>query len=238
MSEQPSTPEKKIVIVKDGPYIVSGSVPLVKENVVSEGGISVGWEERDRYPEKKTYTLCRCGQSKTPPYCDGSHTSRGFKGDETADRAPFSKRCSTLEGPTVVLYDRKDLCARTSHCQQRTSAWTLVKNSDDPEKREAAIDVVNQCPAGRLVLKDKETGEVLETPREKEIAVVQHPHKGVSGPLWVRGRIPIVSADGEEYETRNRVTLCRCGASKEKPFCDGSHISVNYRDGDESLKKK
>lgn len=236
MSE-PNEPPKKIAVVKDGPYVVTGSVPLVRENIVSEGGISTGYEKGEQYPLKDTYTLCRCGQSKTPPYCDGSHTRIGFKGDEITDRAPFSKRCKVIEGPALTLYDRQDICARTGHCQQRTGAWTLVKHSDEVDKREEAIGVVNSCPAGRLVVRDRETGEALEMPREKEIAVIQHPHKGVSGPLWVRGGIPIVSADGEVYETRNRVTLCRCGASKVKPFCDGSHINVHFRDGDESLKE-
>ncbi len=235
MSES-NEPSRKITVMKDGPYVVSGRVPLVKENIVSEGGISIGWEKMEEHPERKTYALCRCGQTGTPPYCNGSHASAGFNGTETADRAPFSKRCKVLEGPSLTLYDRQDICARTGHCQQRTGAWTLVKHSDEADKREEAIGVVNSCPSGRLVVRDKETGEALEMPLEKEIAVIQHPHRGVSGPLWVRGGISIVSADGEQYETRNRVTLCRCGASKVKPFCDGSHINVGFRDG--SLGKK
>ena len=238
MSESSSSPGKeKIVVMKDGPYVVSGSVPLVKENIISEGGISTGWEKGGRYPDRKAYTLCRCGRTSTPPYCDNTHTSIGFDGTETADRAPLSERCAVLEGPTLTLYDRKDLCARAGHCQQLTGAWTLVKHSDEEEKRIAAIGVVNECPAGRLVLRDKKNDEIIEIPAEKEIAVVQHPHKGVSGPLWVRGGVPIVAADGETYEVRNRVTLCRCGASERKPFCDGSHISINYNDGDPSLKR-
>jgi CDGSH-type Zn-finger protein len=51
----------------------------------------------------------------------------------------------------------------------------------------------------------------------------------------VRGCIPIESADGTLWETRNRVTLCRCGKSQNMPFCDGSHIDVRFNDGDESL---
>jgi len=51
----------------------------------------------------------------------------------------------------------------------------------------------------------------------------------------VKGDVPIVSADGKAYETRNRVTLCRCGKSKNKPFCDGFHIRVRFSDGDKSL---
>jgi CDGSH-type Zn-finger protein len=48
--------------------------------------------------------------------------------------------------------------------------------------------------------------------------------------LWVRGGIPVISADGFAYEVRNRVTLCRCGASANKPFCDGSHYKISFRD--------
>ena len=47
----------------------------------------------------------------------------------------------------------------------------------------------------------------------------------------MRGGIRIESSDGEAYETRNRVTLCRCGLSENKPFCDGSHASAAFQDG-------
>ena len=50
------------------------------------------------------------------------------------------------------------------------------------------------------------------------------PAAGEHGPLWVRGGIPVMSADGKPYAIRNRVTLCRCGKSGNKPFCDGSRI--------------
>jgi CDGSH-type Zn-finger protein len=59
---------------------------------------------------------------------------------------------------------------------------------------------------------------------------MEDPVQGVAGPLCVRGGIPVVGADGEPYEVRNRVTLCRCGASRNKPFCDGSHAAVGFTD--------
>ena len=61
--------------------------------------------------------------------------------------------------------------------------------------------------------------------------LIENPEAGTSGPIWVKGGIPIESADGTEYETRNRVTLCRCGQSKNKPFCDGAHISIGFKSG-------
>ena len=60
------------------------------------------------------------------------------------------------------------------------------------------------------------------------IGLVDDAPEGVAGPIWVRGGIPITGADGTTYEVRNRVTLCRCGASQNKPFCDGSHVSIRF----------
>jgi CDGSH-type Zn-finger protein len=87
------------------------------------------------------------------------------------------------------------------------------------------------CPAGRLVVHDKKTHKASEEPLSPSIGVVEDPALGCSGPLWVRGRITVASEDGTRYETRNRVTLCCCGASSNKPFCDGSHASIKFEDG-------
>ena len=87
------------------------------------------------------------------------------------------------------------------------------------------------CPSGRLVVWDKATRQPYEPTFEPSLGLVQDPVAGVSGPIWVRGGIAIESADGEAYEIRNRVTLCRCGASGNKPFCDGSHGTVGFKDG-------
>ncbi len=50
------------------------------------------------------------------------------------------------------------------------------------------------------------------------------------GPFLVRGAFRIVDADGTEYERRRRtVALCRCGYSRLKPFCDGTHKTIGFR---------
>jgi CDGSH-type Zn-finger protein len=82
------------------------------------------------------------------------------------------------------------------------------------------------------VIQDKKTGEVLEPNFELCISMIEDPQKKVSGPLWVKGAIPIESSDGFEYEKRNRCTLCRCGKSSNKPFCDRTHISIGFNDED------
>ncbi len=90
---------------------------------------------------------------------------------------------------------------------------------------------MSHCPAGRLVAFDKAAGGTAAEPDLGPcIGVIEDPAKGVSGGLWLRGGIPVTSADGTPYPVRNRMVLCRCGASANKPFCDGSHMATKFAD--------
>jgi hypothetical protein len=89
---------------------------------------------------------------------------------------------------------------------------------------------VNNCPSGRLVAWEGKGRKPIEHALPVSIGVVEDPAERVSGPLWLRGGIPVIAADGFNYEVRNRQTLCRCGASANKPFCDGSHARIGFRD--------
>jgi hypothetical protein len=89
----------------------------------------------------------------------------------------------------------------------------------------------SDCPSGRLLVVDYETGQAIEPKLEKSIGVINDPGAKVdTAPLWVRGGIPIIGSDGRIYEVRNRVTLCRCGKSTNKPFCDSSHYPEEDRE--------
>lgn len=234
-----NNPKQKIRIIKDGPYQVTGGVPLAKEIIgVDAAGESVQWVPGETYPERETYILCRCGKSKNMPYCDGTHAKTGFNGTETASKKPYAEQAETYAGPGLVMTDAVKLCAIARFCYPQGDAWTLTEQSGDPAKRAQAVREIHQCPAGRLVARDKETGAVSEPELSPSIGVVEDPHKKVSGPLWVKGGIPVESSDGTVYEVRNRVTLCRCGRSKNKPFCDGRHIPAGFNDGDPSLAGK
>lgn len=84
---------------------------------------------------------------------------------------------------------------------------------------------------------DKKTGEPIEPEFEPSISLIEDPQAESSGPVWVKGGLAIESEDGTAYEARNRVTLCRCGRSNNKPFCDGTHVDVRFNDGDESVNR-
>lgn len=74
----------RVVVSKNGPYIVTGNVPLSTQTIVADAGASESWKESGGLPQADKYALCRCGQSKKKPFCDGTHTRIGFEGSETA----------------------------------------------------------------------------------------------------------------------------------------------------------
>lgn len=223
----------RIVVSENGPYLVSGNVPLVRlEIVVNEQGESVAWREVERLDTAARYSLCRCGRSRSKPFCDGTHVSIGFDGTETAGHDSFLEQAMDIDGPGVVLHDVRKLCAEARFCDHAGGLWNLVDVCDEPEKRELAEREAGLCPSGRYVLRDAETDAPCEPQLEPSVALVEDPELGVSGPLFVRGGIAIIDAKGDAYEIRNRVTLCRCGASKNKPFCDGSHIAIEFRESE------
>ena len=218
------TNKRCIKVCKDGPYGVLGAIPLLELAVVDDGDdCPYGYRVSKRYPLREAYSLCRCGQSKDKPFCDGTHTEVHFNGTETATKAPYLTRAEELDGPALLLKDVRDLCSHVGMCLRAGGVRELMLHSNDPEARKIAIEEVANCNSGRLVAVDKETGKPIEPEFEPSIAAVEEPLRGYRGPLWVRGGIPVVAVNGTTYEMRNRVTLCRCGKSSNQPFCDGSH---------------
>jgi CDGSH-type Zn-finger protein len=222
-SEQPNA---KIQVTKDGPYLVSGSLPLSEQWIVTNAeGESLDYREEKKYPSQPQYALCRCGESANKPFCDGSHKTVQFDGAETASRQPYLKQAETIEGPTMLLTDQENLCAFARFCDPKGRVWNLVLQTDDREARRLVEYEAGHCPAGRLVAWDRKTGKPIEPKFEPSLGLIEDTDKKVSGPIWVRGGIPVIAADGKAYEVRNRMTLCRCGRSENKPFCDGNHAA-------------
>ncbi len=219
-----------ITVSANGPYLVTGSVPMSRETIAADqAGNSIGWRQGERLETRATYALCRCGQSAKKPYCDGSHKRLGFDGTETADRRPYLAQADEQVGPTLMLTDAQALCAFARFCDVAGNVWNLVEQ-EGPEAARLAAQEAALCPSGRLVAWDRNTRMAIELEFEPSIGIVDDPTQGVAGPIWVRGGIPVTSADGEAYEIRNRVTLCRCGASRNKPFCDATHASIGFRE--------
>lgn len=224
---------RKIAVAKNGPYLVSGSVPLALQTIATnKDGESIAWVEGDALSVSREYALCRCGESRKKPFCDGTHAKIGFDGSETASREMIMQQAQVLEGPTMQLADAEDLCAFARFCDPNGRVWNQVARTDDPRVRAYFIRQVGDCASGRLIAIDKATGKPVEPKLPQTIGIVEDPARKCSGPLWIRGGIPLIGADGGAYEVRNRMTLCRCGRSENKPFCNGAHASKPaFRDG-------
>jgi CDGSH-type Zn-finger protein len=227
MAESP----KRVTILRNGPYLVRGSVPLVKLTIgVNAAGESVRWEKGETYPAQEQYALCRCGASRKKPFCDGAHARAGFDGTETASRDPYLQQAEVIDGPALRLTDAEPLCAFARFCDPHGRVWNLVERSDEPEARQHVEKESGDCPGGRLVAWDKVTGKPHEPKLPPQAGLVEDPAQGCSGGIALWGAIEVVGADGRAYEVRNRQTLCRCGASQNKPFCDGTHASMKLSD--------
>ena len=215
----------KIKVSKNGPYIVSGETPLAEHKMeFDEDGNPCKWQEGKRFPSQESYALCRCGGSKNKPFCDGTHAKANFDGTEKASKVSYLDVCDSIDGPALKLTDVQHLCASARFCHRAGGTWNLTMQSDDPEAKKIAVEEAGDCPSGRLVAWDKKTGKEIEPEFGQSIGVVEDSQVGTIGPLRVIGKIPVESADGTTYEVRNRVTLCRCGKSRNKPFCDSSHV--------------
>jgi CDGSH-type Zn-finger protein len=225
-----SNSKAKIIVSKNGPYVVSGNVPLFTMIIeCDKHGVPVRWVKGENFKTSENYGLCRCGQSKNKPFCDGTHVKINFDGSETSDIV-YTNKAKKINGPELILSDIEILCASARFCHRGGDIWANIRKSDDPTIKQIAVDDACDCPSGRLIVADKKMCETIEPELGKSIGVIEDPSICTGGPFWIRGAIPIYSADGKLYEVRNRMTLCRCGKSTNKPFCDSSHYPEEDRE--------
>ena len=217
-----------ITVTPDGPYLADGRIPLIRRRVIhSEHGEPITWQTTTRLEAGRRYALCRCGQSARKPYCDGTHTKAGFDGRLDPPAATYDERSRPIAGTGIIIRDDRGICVHAGFCGNRISnVWEMVGGSgtEDSVTRAQVMAMVERCPSGALTYRLTDDGEDIEPELAAEIGVID------DGPLWVTGSIEVRSPDGTAIETRNRVTLCRCGQSRTKPLCDGSHRDAGFRD--------
>ena len=228
-SNQSGSPDaKRIIIIPDGPYLVKGEVPLVaKTQVVSEHGEPITWQKRGALETTGEYKLCRWGKSGNKPFCDGTHRTVDFDGTETADTGENTGGQMTFRRATRIVV-KKDpmLCMESGFCGMRDASMPdLVAATNDTKVRSLVIAMVERCPSGALTYSIEPDEPAIEPDLPQQIAdTIEITSEGpIAGPLWVTGGIPIERADGQPFAARNRVTLCNCGHSDNKPLCDGTH---------------
>ena len=171
--------------------------------------------------------LCRCGGSKLKPYCDGTHAQIGF--DSSKDPARRLDRLDKYEGKDITVLDNRGTCCHFGNCTDHLPAVfhedgdSFVKpDGDTPEK---IIDIVRACPSGALGFIHDGTTYMGEE-REPEIYVAEN------ASYYVRGGIELEGEPMNQGANREHYALCRCGQSKNKPFCDGTHWWIKFNDPD------
>ena len=197
----------------NGPYLVKGTV-----NVKNSRGETVATDA--------VFALCRCGGSATKPFCDATHRKNGFSDARISDGK--DDKLKSYAGRGITVLDNRSICAHAGHCTEGLPATFREEGKPwiDPDGAEVAavIATIGRCPSGALNYSTN--GKVAETPaREPGITVTK------DGPYAVVGGVELLEARWAEGATHEHYTLCRCGASKNKPFCDGSHWDAGFKDG-------
>jgi CDGSH-type Zn-finger protein len=199
-----------ITCKSNGPYLVKGLATLT-----SSRGEALATGE--------TIALCRCGGSSKKPFCDGTHAKIGFEDGKQAGRSKDKRR--DYAGKAITIHDNRGLCAHAGECTQRlSSVWRMgAKPWIDPDAAsvDAIIETIEACPSGALSYSIG--GEEHRGPnRPGAIRLAKN------GPYLVTGHIMLQGVEFAEGASREHFTLCRCGASKNKPFCDGSHYDTGF----------
>ena len=216
MTESAKDDKPTIEPIKDGPLKVTGLGDFYN----SRG---------ERIETRKAIFLCRCGASKNKPFCDGTHTRIGFTDEKAEDRT--GDRLETYEGREITVLDNRGVCSHAGYC---TSGLPEVWRSGtepwiDPDAagKAAILEIIHRCPSGALSYLEQGQART-EFHESAEIQVSR------DGPFYVRGSVELKEVAFGEGASREHYVLCRCGASKNKPFCDGSHWYAGFQD-DEAL---
>lgn len=210
MADESNLKKPLIGCAQDGPY-------LVKE---LEGLRNSKGEELE---VGKIVALCRCGESANKPFCDGTHAKIGFSSERTRQDPP-SRAWDRYPGKGISILDNRTVCSHSGICSDGLPAvWRLDKEpwiDASAAEREEIIGVIRQCPSGALSFDGEQSPS-----RFVGVTVLK------DGPYYCTGGFELDDpVTAQTPQDPNRFTLCRCGASKNKPFCDGAHWGIEFKD--------
>ncbi len=118
------------------------------------------------------------------------------------------------------------LCIHAAECvrglpqvfDSKKRPW-IEPGNDSPEE---IMEVIKRCPSGALKF---EGAEELKEPIQDYVPTVKTIK---NGPLYFRGTIELSDSEGNQFPEQGRLAICRCGASKNKPFCDNTHKEIKF----------
>lgn len=197
---------------KNGPYVVRNLTHLRNS-------------KHEEMSTNEVIALCRCGGSANKPFCDGTHAKIGFSEERLTDGS-LNKRDNYI-GNSMTIHDNRSICSHAGFCTGSLPSVFKLETEPwiDPDGAEE-VDIVNtvgKCPSGALS-HSIDGVEFRDQDREPMIKVSKN------GPYYVTGGIELKSYSFGEGASQEHYTLCRCGGSKNKPFCDGTHWFIKFRD--------
>jgi CDGSH-type Zn-finger protein len=200
----------------DGPFRVDEL-----DNLLDAEGDRIATDNRG----KGNIALCRCGRSRTKPFCDGNHRDTGFRSARLTDGELDERK--DFAGDEVTVHDNRGICAHIGYCTDQLPE--VFKMGEEPwiePEGAPAVRVAEQtrrCPSGALS-HSIDGEEYRDEDREPTIKV------SAAGPYLVTGGVDLLETEWLEGASREHYALCRCGRSENKPFCDGTHWYVEFDD--------
>jgi len=169
--------------------------------------------------------LCRCGGSANKPFCDGTHAKVGFRSDKLDGRVP--DKMDHYEGKAIAIHDNRGVCAHSGYCTDNLPSVFVMGREPwiDPDGAapEDIVRTIRMCPSGAL---SYSVGGVLHKDLDRGPSITV----SKNGPHRVTGGPELRDPAGSQPESKEHYTLCRCGGSKNKPFCDGTHWHIKFVD--------
>jgi CDGSH-type Zn-finger protein len=174
---------------------------------------------------REVVALCRCGGSKNKPFCDGSHRENGFTSANETENP--DGRVFSYEGEKVTVYFNKLLCAHAGECGRINRAVFNVTQKPWVQPDEGTVgsirEVIAACPSGALRMAEKDGEPFHLSSADVWIRIARN------GPYWIHNVETGEPVTFAETATSEKYVLCRCGLSKNKPFCDGTHYDEKWR---------
>ena len=170
----------------------------------------------------KVAIFCRCGKSENMPFCDGNHAKDGMNMEKSPDRA--QDKVKDYQGKDITVHFNLGVCSHDGTCLKLSDVfekcrrpWILPDNGTLKD----IIETIKKCPSGAL---SYSVDGVQHKDLDREPAV--RIEKG--GPLKTEGFIELRDDMGSCPESAEHYCLCRCGESKNHPFCDGTHMHNGF----------
>ena len=177
-------------------------------------------------PTESVIALCRCGRSDNKPFCDGTHARIGFSGEKLSDGSKDAR--DSYVGKKITLHDNRAVCSHAGFCTDNLASVFRLRTEPwiDPDgaEAEAIVEAVRRCPSGALSYSIEDV-EHRDPERNTGITVSK------DGPYFITGGIELQDVPQGAGASTERCALCRCGESKNKPFCDGTHWDIEFKDG-------